>query len=96
MSGAQVRVRFVDCDLNNPFLVEALIDDFKIAATVCVECYGDLDDNGLINMADLSALLANYNQIGGARYAEGDLDHDGDVDMNDMSALLAVYGTTCD
>jgi hypothetical protein len=60
-----------------------------------VECPGDLDGDGDVDLTDLSQLLANYGVTSGAEYEDGDLDGDGDVDLTDLSALLAVYGTTC-
>jgi len=58
-------------------------------------CFGDLDFDYDIDLADLSQLLANYGTTSGAEYEDGDLNEDGDVDLSDLSALLAVYGTTC-
>ena len=58
-------------------------------------CFGDLDGDDDIDLADLAQLLANYGTIEGATYEDGDLDEDGDVDLADLAALLAVYGTTC-
>ena len=58
-------------------------------------CFGDLDGDNDIDLADLSQLLAHYGTTSGAVYEDGDLDEDGDVDLSDLSALLAVYGTTC-
>jgi hypothetical protein len=91
----QVRVRFTADDTPNDSLIEALIDDFTITALVCVECPGDLDYDGDVDLSDLAQLLAHYGTAGGARYEHGDLDLDGDVDLSDLAALLAVYGTTC-
>ncbi len=91
----QVQVRFTAADLESPSLVEALIDDFKITAPVCVTCFGDLNGDNEVSLADLSILLAHYGMTGGARYEYGDLDLDGDVDLSDLASLLAVYGTTC-
>jgi len=54
---------------------------------------GDLDGDGDVDLADLSALLANYGTTGGTTPEEGDIDGDGDVDLGDLSALLANYGT---
>ncbi len=58
-------------------------------------CFGDLDGDRDIDLADLAQLLANYGTTSGAVYEDGDLDYDGDVDLSDLAALLAVYGTTC-
>jgi hypothetical protein len=59
------------------------------------QCTGDLDGDGLVGLADLAALLANYGATTGAVYTDGDLDADGDVDLADLAALLAGYGTAC-
>jgi len=58
-------------------------------------CFGDLDGDNDIDLADLAQLLANYGTTSGAVYEDGDLDVDGDVDLADLAALLGVYGTTC-
>ncbi|MFQ5806229.1 MAG: hypothetical protein ACE5I3_07260, partial [Phycisphaerae bacterium] len=58
--------------------------------------HGDLNGDGVVDLWDLTQLLANYGATGGATYEDGDLDGDGDVDLSDLAALLAVYGTTCD
>ena len=60
------------------------------------DCWGDLDDDGEIDLSDLSQLLAHYGMTSGATYYDGDLDLEGDVDLADLAALLAVYGTSCD
>jgi hypothetical protein len=59
------------------------------------ECLGDLDGDGSVGLADLSALLTNYGTPSGATYADGDIDGDGDVDLADLSALLTNYGLNC-
>ena len=94
---SEVQIRFIADDSPNDSLVEALIDDFSVIALVCEEdeCFGDLDGDNDIDLADLSQLLAHYGTTSGAVYEDGDLDEDGDVDLSDLSALLAVYGTTC-
>jgi hypothetical protein len=58
-------------------------------------CFGDLDGDNDVDLADLARLLGNYGTTGGASYEDGDLDGDGDVDLTDLAALLGVYGTTC-
>jgi len=59
-------------------------------------CFGDLDGDNDVDLADLAILLSNYGMTSGAEYEDGDLDGDGDVDLSDLAALLAVYGTTCE
>jgi hypothetical protein len=59
-------------------------------------CFGDLDEDGQINLGDLAQLLGHYGTTSGASYLDGDLDADGDVDLGDLAELLSVYGTVCD
>jgi hypothetical protein len=70
------------------------IDDVEIWAipTFNPDCPGDLDNDGDIDISDLSTLLANYGTTSGALYMDGDVDTDGDVDISDLSVLLAGYG----
>jgi hypothetical protein len=58
-------------------------------------CFGDLDGDNAIGLADLAQLLGQYGETSGMTYEDGDLDGDGDVDLADLAALLGVYGTTC-
>ena len=60
------------------------------------KCFGDLNDDCVINLSDLAQLLAYYGTTSGATPEQGDLDGDGDIDLSDLAALLAVYGTECD
>jgi len=56
-------------------------------------CFGDLDNDRDVDLADLAALLSNFGDSG---TCDGDLDCDGDVDLTDLAALLAVYGMSCE
>lgn len=78
-------------------IVESGIDDFSVRQVTCneVECPGDLNGDGVIDLQDLAQLLGHYGTTSGATYEMGDLDGDQDVDLGDLAALLAVYGTTC-
>jgi agmatine deiminase len=72
------------------------IDDVEIwAVDMGPACFGDLDGDDDVDLADLAILLAHYGMTEGATYEDGDLDGDGDVDLSDLAALLTVYGTTC-
>jgi hypothetical protein len=53
---------------------------------------GDLNYDGLVDLADLTELLAHYGMLEGAGYEDGDINHDGRVDLTDLSQLLAHYG----
>ena len=85
-SDAGVLMTVGDYALSGGFWLSAAEDEF---------CYGDLDGDNDVDLADLAQLLANYGTPSGAVYEDGDLDADGDVDLADLAALLAVYGTTC-
>jgi hypothetical protein len=50
-------------------------------------CPADLDGDGFVSAADLSALLGNWGNSGA-----GDIDGDGFVNAADLSALLATWG----
>ena len=58
-------------------------------------CFGDLDDDDDVDIADLAQLLGSYGETAGMTYYDGDLDADGDVDLADLAELLGAYGTTC-
>jgi len=59
----------------------------------------------VVDLGDLSVLLANFGTASGATFADGDIDPplnldtlavgDGDVDLADLSRLLAAFGTDC-
>jgi hypothetical protein len=57
-------------------------------------CPGDVDGNRVVNLSDLSILLAHFG-MSGATPADGDLDGDTDVDLTDLATLLANFGTVC-
>ena len=52
---------------------------------------GDLDNNGHVNVFDLSILLSHWNQTGPS--LPGDLDNNNIVNIFDLSVLLSHYGT---
>lgn len=54
-------------------------------------CTGDLDFDGVVDIADLSLLLAGYGED-----ARGDLDCDFETGLSDLSILLANYGAVCE
>ncbi len=73
-------------------------NDTSLAATLTVNpvpCAGDLNGDGLVDLVDLTTLLANFGTPSGAARAQGDLDGDGDVDLSDLATLLSQFGSVC-
>src|SRR5262249_3123121 len=58
-------------------------------------CLGDFDGSGVVDLGDLTILLAHYGMTEGATPDQGDIDADGNVDLSDLSLLLSLYGTVC-
>ncbi len=84
---AQVRFRFRAQDLGTGSLVEAAIDDFKIIATTCTSSVlGDLNNDGIVDGADLGILLGGWGQPG-----PSDLNNDGTTDGADLGILLGQW-----
>lgn len=94
---ATVQFRFIASDENEGSIVEAALDDFEIYSVECAAdpCPGDLDDNGVIDITDISILLSNFGTPSGAGPEDGDLDGDGDVDISDLSIQLSLFGSSC-
>lgn len=57
---------------------------------------GDVNSDRVVNLQDLSVLLANIGTVGNATPAQGDLNGDQDVYISDLALLLANFGATCD
>jgi fibronectin-binding autotransporter adhesin len=58
--------------------------------TIMATYAGDVNLDGTTNVADLTALLNNYNKTGMV-WANGDFNYDGDVNVADLTALLNNY-----
>jgi len=60
-------------------------------------CVGDIDGDRIVDLADLSLLLASYGLCAGDPGFSGaaDLDGDGCVTLADLATLLAHYGQSC-
>jgi hypothetical protein len=56
---------------------------------------GDLNQDGVVDLTDLSTLLSHFGTPSGATLATGDVDGDGDVDLTDLAELLGHFGSTC-
>jgi hypothetical protein len=60
-----------------------------VGGTVDPGCIGDLDGNGVVDVVDLLALLADWGPCDGCA---ADLDMNGVVDVVDLLALLGAWG----
>lgn len=57
-------------------------------------CPGDANGDLIVNAADLSVLLANFNQAAAGPSA-GDFNNDGQCNGADLSVLLGAFGSSC-
>lgn len=64
-------------------------DDLDALDVLC-RILGDLDQDGDVDLADLSTLLAAY-----GRGPAGDLNGDGVTDLSDLAIMLSQYGLFC-
>jgi hypothetical protein len=65
-----------------------IIDEEEAAPS----CPGDLNDDGVISVADLLVILAEFGCVEGC---SGDADGDGMVGVSDVLALLSSFGSGC-
>jgi hypothetical protein len=83
-----VRVRFTVSDLTPGDVVEAGLDDIRIARLACASsCEADFDGSGVVDASDLSFMLGQWGEVGGA-----DIVPSGAVDAADLSLLLSQFG----
>ena len=54
---------------------------------------GDANQDGKVDINDLTIVLSNYNRTGMA-WTTGDFNSDGKVDINDLTIILANYNKT--
>lgn len=94
-ASATLRIRFAVSDFNPGAVVEGGLDAVEVRRLVPCGCPGDLDGDGVVGLADLTILLANFGTPGGANPGDGDLDGDGDVDLTDLTLFLAAFGNAC-
>jgi hypothetical protein len=79
-------------------LGESHVDDVRIvgdpvSGEVAAQIAGDANEDGAVDVSDLSILAANYGTTSGATWGLGDFTGDGAVDVSDLSLLAANYGT---
>jgi hypothetical protein len=56
-------------------------------------CAADFDDDGVVDLSDLTLLLSAFGCPAGS--CPFDADGDGDIDLPDLSLLLSAFGTLC-
>ncbi len=86
--GDQVRLRFTVGDLINGSVVEAALDAFEIKVIECGDdgVFADLNDDGIVNGADLAIQLGQWGGPG-----SGDLNDDGIVNGADLALMLGAW-----
>jgi choice-of-anchor B domain-containing protein len=65
-----------------------------VSAAVGGNCPADLNNDGLIDLADLGILLADFGCVAPGP-CPGDIDGDGDTDLADLGILLSEFGNAC-
>lgn len=75
--------------LNAPAAPLTLVATFELA------CPGDLNGDEVVDLADLTVILAGFGIPSGATYAQGDMDQDGDIDLEDLVLFLSRFGEPC-
>ncbi|MFU8828122.1 MAG: choice-of-anchor Q domain-containing protein [Phycisphaerales bacterium] len=73
----------------NPRIIGSVVD--RGAYEFTGTCTGDVNGDGVVNLADLNLVLGNF----GTQSFRGDANGDGVVDMTDLSIVLAAFGQTC-
>ena len=84
---ATMKVKFVPSDLGTGSLVEAGVDDFKVAGVNCTPPYdpSDLNQDGNVDGLDLGMVLSAWGSSG------GDINHDGITDGADLTNLFSAW-----
>ena len=72
----------------------AYSDLFHDLRRMGVACEADADDNGRVDLTDLTIVITNLG-LTGATPRDGDADRDGDVDATDLAIVLATLDRPC-
>ena len=69
---------------------------YTTAQTCVSQCFGDIDNNGIINSGDLGLLIGAWGSCGGGKKGGlccADLDGDGLIDSGDLGLLIGSWGS---
>lgn len=94
-AGTQINWRIFARNANGVSFSSPTISSFTTAGTAIPECPEDIDMSGGIDITDLLALLAAFDESTAGPYQGGDTTGDGVVDISDLLALLAKFDTAC-
>ncbi|MBL9148499.1 MAG: hypothetical protein JNM94_07375 [Phycisphaerae bacterium] len=81
--GAEEGPEWINIDVHGPG--EPIVPEFG-------DCLGDLDENDVVNGADLAILLGNWGPTGAFGSFASDLDDSGAIDGADLAILLGFWG----
>ncbi len=70
------------------------LDNVIITVTPAAVCPGDFNSDGVVNTADLTAMLARFGQAVTPGTA-GDINGDGAVNTADLTTFLGRFGSSC-
>ena len=85
------RLRFTVEDVLSGSVVEAAVDGINLSRSECVEdndCPADIIENGVVDVQDVLAILAEFGNIN----PDYDLDGSGTVDVGDILIVIASWG----
>ena len=63
---------------------------YAVAATPILP--GDANNDGRVDINDLTIVLTNFGRTGGMMWSQGDFTCDGRVDVNDLTIVMANFG----
>lgn len=84
------------CEQPGPEYVLDDRDCFDDDPNLVLCCPGDINDDGVINTADLTLLLGNFGSNCGSAFCGGDINGDGLTNTADLTVLLSFFGGNCD
>jgi len=73
---------------------DVALDNLVITVTSVPACIGDMNADGVVNTADLTAFLARFGQTG-TPGVPGDFNNDGAVNVADLTIFLGRFGNPC-